>query len=581
MTTLKKLNSIFNKATKIKLLILMLAIIFNSFLEMFILSLASPIISILMGDTSIENNQTIYKFYTMFKFESLRDFLLVLIFVFAGICLFRGVSYFVVTKVKYRFCSRRQMDLSKRMLMKTLNYSYLYHTSKNLPELQRVVLGDVTEMFALITGSLYFTADLFMTLFILAFLLITSPLMTLSVIALAGISVLIYYALFRKQILNAGAKNRSANIAMTKTVQQSLGGIKEVKLLGREGYFKNTFEKSCEVFVEVNTRFLVLNNLPKIMLETVCVVGALLIIGVLQFVGINFVKLVPQFSVFVLAAFRMLPAVMRQVTNVNDIIFRIPSVDAVHKSLFTDFDINAIRNLPPPSPSDIPPAARDITVSGLTFQYPGIETPVLKDVSFVIPENSAVAFIGQSGSGKTTLADLILGILVPKSGAIYYNGMSVHHNFAKWRTNVGYIPQFIYLLDESIRENVAFGIGRDSISDEKVWHALEQAQLADFVRGLPDALDTLVGERGVKLSGGQRQRIGIARALYDDPSILVLDEATSALDTDTENAVMSAIQGLQGSKTLIIVAHRLSTIECCSIVFQVENNTVTRAKGYE
>jgi ABC-type bacteriocin/lantibiotic exporter with double-glycine peptidase domain len=203
---------------------------------------------------------------------------------------------------------------------------------------------------------------------------------------------------------------------------------------------------------------------------------------------------------------------------------------------------------------------------------------VLEDISLTIPNKKSVAFIGPSGSGKTTLADLILGILTPESGSVFYDGKSIHHNFKQWSRNVGYIPQQVYLLDESILENVAFGIDHPEIDESKVWRALEQAQLADYVRSLPEGLETIVGDRGIRLSGGQRQRVGIARAMYEDPPILVLDEATSSLDSETEKAVMEAVMGFQGNKTMIIVAHRLSTIEHCDIVYKIDEKTIVRER---
>ena len=255
----------------------------------------------------------------------------------------------------------------------------------------------------------------------------------------------------------------------------------------------------------------------------------------------------------------------------SNVAFYLPSVDAVYKSLFEEADEHA-----KPLENITVPAAKgnEIQVCGVTYQYPGMAAPVLEGASFAIPEKSSVAFVGPSGAGKTTLADLILGVLVPAVGGVFFKGRSIHHDFESWSKNVGYIPQQIYLLDESIIENVAFGIDRENIDENKVWRALEQAQLAEFVKSLPQGGETIVGDRGIRLSGGQRQRVGIARALYEDPPILVLDEATSSLDNETEKAVMEAVMGFQGNKTMIIVAHRLSTIERCDVVYRVENGQV-------
>ena len=284
-------------------------------------------------------------------------------------------------------------------------------------------------------------------------------------------------------------------------------------------------------------------------------------------------SIVPQLSLFVLAAFRLLPAVARFTGYVNQIIYFKPSIDAVYVSLFEENEN--------PAEAAGGVASRkspDIVVEGLFFKYPEAQAHVIENVSLSIPHKKSVAFIGPTGAGKTTLADIILGVYAPQSGYVFHNGKSIHHDPGEWTNLVGYVPQQIYMLDESIRENVSFGVPKDEVDEVRVWGAIEKARLKDFVESLPDKLDTIIGDRGVRLSGGQRQRIGIARALYNNPEILVLDEATSSLDDETEKAVMEAIETFRGEKTMIIIAHRLSTIEHCDVVYKVENKKVVKEK---
>jgi ABC-type multidrug transport system fused ATPase/permease subunit len=379
---------------------------------------------------------------------------------------------------------------------------------------------------------------------------------------------------FRKHIGATGKKHRTSHVGMTKSVNQALGGIKEVKILRREDYFQKRFLMFSNVFIYAITRFQTLNTVPKLLVESVCFGGAFIIMGLFILGGADISGLVPQLSLFVLAAFRLLPAVYRQVSLVNQLIFLKPAVEAVCKSMFDEDALYAA----PINSSETAEDNSDITIRGLTFGYPRSNEPVLEEVSFIIPHRKSVAFVGSSGAGKTTLADLILGVLTPNKGGIYYEGKSIHHHFERWSGNVGYIPQQIYLLDETIRENVAFGIDSEVVDETKVWRALEQAQLKEFVKSLPNGLETIVGDRGIRLSGGQRQRIGIARAMYVDPPILVLDEATSSLDNDTEQAVMEAVMGFKGNKTMVIIAHRLSTIQHCDVVYRVENKNVLRER---
>jgi len=572
---LNKLRCIFNRDTKIKLVVLVIAIIIGALLETLALSLISPFISILLDPSMIDSNRFVEFAYDLLGFSSTGAFLALLTFLLAGVYIFRGVYLYAVSKLQYRFIARRQADLSGKLLRKILEYPYLYHSKKNLAELQRIIVTDVQQMFVLITSILLLLTDLFMTLFIVIFLVIVSPVMTLCVCVMAALCVLLYLKAFRKQVRAAGDKSRDAQIGMNKAVNQALGGIKEVKVLRREGFFYNTFKDSSDIYVKYFTQFRTFDSVPKLVIESVCFGGAFIIIGVLIIGGADIAALVPQLSLFVLAAFRLLPAVSRQVNMLNQVVYYRSSVDAVYKSLFEDDD-TAIEAVIPVT--ELPADVLDIIVSDVTFQYPNTPSPVLKDISLTIPDKKSVAFIGASGEGKTTLADIILGVLTPETGGVFFAGKSIHHSFEEWSRNVGYIPQQIYLLDESILENVAFGIERDDIDVEQVWHTLEQAQLASFVRSLPEGLETIVGDRGIRLSGGQRQRIGIARALYNNPSILVLDEATSSLDTETEKAVMEAIEKFQGDKTMIIIAHRLSTIENCDIIYRVEDGDVVREK---
>ena len=576
MQILNKLRMIFDRGTKIRLMILLIAIIIGAFLETLALSLISPFISILLDSSMIETNEYVKFAYDFLGFTETGAFLALLAFMLAGVYIFRGVYLYAVAKIQYRVIARRQANLSGRLLRRILDYPYLYHSRKNLAELQRTIVTDVEQMFALISNILLMLTDMFMSLFIVVFLAIVSPVMTACVVFMAALCVLLYFKAFRRQIRIAGEKTRDAHIGMNKAVNQAVGGIKEVKVARREGYFHGMFVKCSDVFVKYITKNQILNALPKLVIESVCFGGAFIIIGALIIGGADVSSLVPQLSVFVLAAFRLLPAVSRQTGYLSSVVYYRASVTAVYKSLFEEDDATTADH--PPAETGASAGARGISVSNVTFRYPTAPEPVLKDVSLVIPDKKSVAFIGPSGAGKTTLADIILGILPPRSGSVFHAGKSVHHNFDEWSSIVGYIPQQIYLLDESILENVAFGIDRDDIDLEKVWHALEQAQLADHVRSLPEGIETIVGDRGIRLSGGQRQRIGIARALYNNPSVLILDEATSSLDVETEKAVMEAIEKFQGEKTMIVIAHRLSTIEHCEIVYLVEDGNVERER---
>jgi len=427
----------------------------------------------------------------------------------------------------------------------------------------------------MVSSVILLLSDGFMSLFMLAFLMVTSFSMTLVVLFLASICIIAYFRIFKSRIQASGEDEAKGIVMINKSLLQALHGIKEIKITQRESYFINRFKTIRINTIKLAERILTLRQLPKLFIESLCFSGAFLVVALIIMSGVDLQALVPQLGIFMLAAFKLLPAISRLVNNVTQFLRQKPAIDLVYNKLFESDEEFSQLLLPEP---EIQVVSNDIIVTNVKFKYVGARRQILKNVSLVIPCNKSVAIIGPSGAGKSTLVDIILGILPPSGGSVAFKGKSVHHNFSSWAKNVGYIPQVIYLLDETLLENIAFGVDKSNIDEKKVWRALEQAQLKDFVKSLPDGLQTKVGERGARLSGGQRQRIGIARALYDDPDILVLDEATSALDNDTEKAVMDAIRGLHGSKTMIIVAHRLSTIEHCDIVYRVDKRTVTQIR---
>lgn len=569
MNVITKIRRIFNRQTKIKLIILLVAIIAGAILETAALSVISPFVSVILDKSVIQSNSILRFIFNFFGFKSDFMFLAFLAFSIAFIYIVRGVYMFILAKVQHKFLANRQMELSNRLLKITLDKPYLYHTTKNPAELQRVILRDVVEFFYLAMYILWLVSDFFMSFFILIFLLITSVAMTLGVTGLALICIIVYFKAIRGKIRSAGVDNREKNVNMTKSVNQALGGIKELKVLRRESYFINEFKKNSAAYAKANQRFKIYDAIPKLLIESVCFSGAFIMIGICICVGINMENIVPQLSLFVLASFRLLPAISHFTNYVNQIIFYRASADAIYASLYeNENNCSAV-----PDGKEIEPS-HDIIVDNLSFQYPNTDTAVLENVSLRIPHKKSTAFIGPTGAGKTTLADIILGIYEPRSGNVFHEGQSVHHNLKEWIGHIGYIPQQIYLLDETILENVAFGIPESEIDEARVWGVLEKAQIKEFVELLPQKLNTIVGDRGIRLSGGQRQRIGIARALYSDPEILILDEATSSLDNETEQAVMEAIENFHCEKTMIVIAHRLSTIEHCDVIYRVENKNV-------
>jgi ATP-binding cassette, subfamily B, bacterial PglK len=364
---------------------------------------------------------------------------------------------------------------------------------------------------------------------------------------------------------------------MIKWVNQGLGASKEVKVSGNESFFINSYGHQSQIKAN-NSRYMkMLEQVPRLFIETLLVSVVLITMLIIVFQDRSTSELISTMALFAMAAFRLMPSITRVVALITTIKYSQPALSVVYNDLFLNKEKN---HLCINSPNNIINNNNSrtfydsIELDNVSFRYPNQKKYSVKDASLTIPIGQSVAFIGESGAGKTTIVDIILGLFTPENGQVLVDGINLKEQKSIWQKKIGYIPQSIFLSDETIRGNIAFGVDNKDIDEAEVWRALEQAQLKEFVKALPDQLDTAVGERGVRLSGGQRQRIGIARALYHNPEILFMDEATSALDNETEKEIMKAIDGLKGDKTLIIIAHRLSTIENCDIVYKMNNGKV-------
>jgi len=574
MSPVAKLKLIFPRHVKIKMIFLVISIVVGAQIETLTLSLIQPFIMTLTDPSIIYTNRILNFVFTFFNFSGVILFLAFLAIAIAFIYTFRGFYVYFLTRFQNRFLAQNTAALSNSLLIQTLGQPYLYHANNNLAKLQQIVIRNAERLYGLVNNALSLLIDGFMTLFILVFLIISSFSMTMVVLFFAAICIAIYICIFRGRIKSSGDDEQRGMIQINKSVIQALHGVKEIKIMQKEKYFAKKFESVNRETVKVREQVQSMRQLPKLFMESLCFSGAFLVVAVVIFVGVDMQTLIPQLGVFMLAAFKLLPAISRMLNNITQIVRHMPSIQIVYRALYEQDQKYAQK---PPDP-DINIISKDIIVDGVKFKYPRSKKVVLSNVSFTIPHNTTVGIIGPSGSGKSTLVDLILGILYPQEGSIIFDGKSIHHDFEDWAKNVGYVPQTIYMLDENIKRNVAFGVDKKKINEDKVWYALEQAQLKELVENMQDGLMTMVGDRGVKLSGGQRQRIGIARALYSNPSILVLDEATSSLDNLTESAVMDAIKSFRGQKTIIIVTHRLSTIEHCDIVYKIKKGRVVEVR---
>lgn len=576
MNIIKKVSYIFSKKQKIQSACLMFGLFIGALFELVGVSFITQLVSLVTNPKSIHESEMMSHVYDTLHMQSDREFILCVVIGLIIVYFIKNAYLLWINYVQYTFIYNNQLRLSGRLIDCYLKKPYTYHLDKNSAEMVRNVMLDSERFFQMLLSIFLMMSEVLISGLLCLYLLIVDWFITLSVVAILGIFSGLYLVLFKNKAKYYGKENQIYDGKMHQSINQALGAVKDIKILHREKYFVNAFVNCGRKKMTAVRNNNVLGQAPKYVIETVCIGAVLLVLVFKIYQGEDLTSMIPQLAAFALAAFKLLPSVSKVNNYANLIIFLKPSVDLIYRDIKDTEDMKNFELMDAGSSEEfLEEHPKSIRIHEVSYRYPHTERDVLKKVSFEIRLGSAVGLIGPSGAGKSTMADLILGILTPTEGTVCYGSMNVHEHPIKWSKKLAYIPQSIYLADETIRNNVAFGIEDDLIDEEKVWEALREAQLEQYVKSLPEGLDTMVGERGVRLSGGQRQRIGIARALYDNPEILVLDEATSALDSETERAVMEAIDRLQGRKTLIIIAHRLTTIRNCEQVFKVEDGNIS------
>lgn len=570
---------LFNKREKKKLLILFLMMIISAMFETIGIGLIVPFVGIVTNPSIIKEQKILNTIYELFHFNSTTSFLIFSVFVLLTIFVLKNLYILLFQYSQNRVILNQQVKLSKRLFNEYLTKPYTFHLQRNTAVLLRNVNEEVPKVFQgiIISGFQLFT-ELLVIFCILSLLLFTTPVATLTASFLLGGSVILFLKMFRKKMGEIGKEQQKVNGKMIKWMNQGLGASKEVKVSGKESFFVSAYAEQSQKNAIIKRYIMMLDQVPRLFIETLIVSIVLITMLIIIFQGITMTKIVSTMALFAMAAFRLMPSINRVIAMISTIRYNRPALTVIYEDLFvnteefyhkyTEDNSLGLSNNGERTFKD------SIRLNGVSFKYPNQKDYSIKDVSLTIPIGQSVAFIGESGAGKTTLVDIILGLFRPEKGTISVDGKNLYEIESTWKKKIGYIPQTIFLSDDSIRGNIAFGVPSEKIDDNAVWRAIEQAQLRDFVDSLPDKLETAVGERGVRLSGGQRQRIGIARALYHNPEIIFMDEATSALDNETEKEVMKAIDNLKGEKTMIIIAHRLSTIENCDIVFKIKNGNL-------
>ena len=540
-------------------------------LEILSIGLIFPLLSAILDPSFLASFQEyVYPHYDFSNIDS-HVFLIGAVTGFFGIYCLKTAGLVWIVKRQMMFVYSLQANLSERLFKSYLMRDYSFHIQRNSSELIRNTISEVM-LFAQngVLQLITLIAEIIVLIGVACFLLIVDPIVTLGASITVGLATAGFYYLMKSRIYIWGEKRHVHEGLRIQHVQQGLGGIKDIKILGREDEFVSKFAHHTHESARVGRLAHTIQQYPRLFLELigVFIITVFMIIVVIK--GLDLNEILPMLAVFGAAALRLIPSANRIVSAMQVAKFVLPVVRTIHTELF-GFDESDRESV---ELSDVLNFQRDIMLHDIFYKYPGSDDYSLRNINLTIKHGDAIGFVGSSGAGKSTIIDLILGLLPPDLGTIYVDGTNIQEHLKAWQSLIGYVPQSIYLSDESLRSNIAYGIEDCNIDDVAVTKAIRSAQLLEFVESLPDGIYSPVGERGVRMSGGQLQRLGIARALYHDPSILVLDEATSALDATTESGVMDAIRAMKGSKTVIIVAHRFSTVEHCNMIYKLQDGYI-------
>ncbi len=580
MDVIKKFMRLFNRRERWQLLGLFLAILFSSIFQALGVVSILPFMNIVMEPGMIRSNYWLNWLFTYFDFASTYSFIFFLgIIMLLIIVLGNGFSAFS-TWLKLTFVWRKNHSLSRRLLQRYLSHPYSYFLQKHTADLSKNIL---TEINLLTNGFLIplmnLTAKSVMTILILLTLIAVEPVISIFAVILLGGAYSLVYLSYHRKLGKRGRARLLANKERYKTAGDALGSIKEVKVTGREYFFLQRYARASHEFSRQQAWSSIVGQIPRYALETLAFGSVVLLILILLYLERGLDQIVPLISLYAFAGYRLMPALQEIFRGFTQIRFNKATLSRIYrdfreKDLLHDRAIKAREKVAPM------PFQKEICLEGISFKYAGQKEKALHDVSLTIGKNTAVAIVGSTGAGKTTLVDIILGLLFPQEGRILVDGEEIgRDNILCWQSILGYVPQSIYLFDDTVTRNIAFGVPDDKINEERVREAARIANIHDFIENeLPQEYETEIGERGMRLSGGQKQRLGIARALYRDPEVLILDEATSALDSITEKAVLGAIENVARTKTLIIIAHRLTTIKKCQVIYFLEGGRIS-AKG--
>ena len=550
---LKKINILMDKKQKRAMGKLLLLMVISAGLETGAVMMVMAVVQLILDPVTLEQGKVYQWICDLLHLQDTVQFSVLAILFLIALYIAKNSFQFVLQRSLYRFVYSNQFQTASNLMKNFVRRDYEYYLNAETSIIQRSITADVSNMYALIMAVLQIASEAIVAVFLVVALAIQDPIMTIVISVLLLVTLAVIKNIIKPIMNRTGKENQDYGASMFAWIAQTIQGIKEIKVAGREQYFIGEYCKVGEGYVKAMERFSLFNNTPKLLIETVSIAGLLGYIMVLIVAGADVSGMVSLFAAFGIAAMRLLPAASRINNQMTSMAFNEPFFFNVSDNLVEETNAENTDISYAVAAKEKLPVTKEVRLADITYHYPNSDKLIFNHASVSFPIGKSIGIVGTSGAGKTTIIDILLGLLKLQGGKVLADDVDIQTHYREWLANVGYIPQMIFLLDADIRKNVAFGIPEEEIDDQRLWYALREAQLDEFVKTLPEGIATGIGERGIRLSGGQRQRIGIARALYNDPEVLILDEATSALDNDTEAAIMDSINRLHGKKHLLLL----------------------------
>ena len=572
MSFLKKIYSLLPKEKKEQVPSLVFLLMIGMVFEMVSLGLLIPALSIMLKSEITQEYPILTPYLLYFGNPSQKEIIIGGMSLLAIIFLVKTLFLVFLYWFQNKFTSTLQVQLTTKLYAIYLKQDYQFHLKRNSAELIRNTQTEVILFNRAASALILISTELAIIFAIVFTLILVEPFGTMIVMISLSFSVLIFHQVSKKKLVEWGEKRQELSKGINQFLLEGLGGVKDIKLLGREDYFIDNYNLKNRLWAGINISQLTLSQLPRLYLELLGIFGLVILVIVMVLQGSQIDTLLPTLVIFTAGAFKMIPGFNRIMGAIQNVKLTVPVVNVLYSEFLLEKEMkkdNAKEVI----------LRSEISVQDVIFMYQNTHKIIINKINLKIKKGESVGFVGKSGSGKSTLIDLILGLLEVDDGSILIDGKNINHINRGWQKNIGYVPQSVYLTDDTLQKNIALGIPEDQIDDKAIRRAMKQAQLNDFIQDLDEGVDTYVGERGVRLSGGQRQRIGIARAMYHNPSVLVLDEATSALDSDTEKNVMEAVYLLKGEITIIIIAHRLSTLNGVDRIYHLDKGSLIKVEG--